>query len=310
MARDGMIYSLKIMTILLADDSFMAILEDGRVWRNITFYYDPTKRLNIRHYYDESDLPKIMKRLDKHLVRTPNIKLNNYIMGNNNNFVFACPKNLVYNEKNEFLAEFFFPDPHGEEIVAHCRDDKTTPIITNNKFNNDGTMVSLDKMDMVYMGDVVYTNDYGYTEQYMVWKSNGFFTRLFENYGIDIHIKIGDFNDVLVQFDNNTELANVINYDENNEIIPIDRINADDVERTENMVAPDNTTVNGAGTANTVPVSNAPSIRKVGAGKLSNVEEKPKDNNTTGVKTIMMDTAEGVDPNRVRELLDQGIFLL
>ena len=42
---------------------------------------------------------------------------------------------------------------------------------------------------MIYIGDFRYTNPNGYTETYCVWKSNGFFTRLFNDYGVNISVR-------------------------------------------------------------------------------------------------------------------------
>ena len=44
-------------------------------------------------------------------------------------------------------------------------------------------------MKMNILTEFNYTNDYNYTEPYVVFCSNGFFTRLFDNTGFDINVK-------------------------------------------------------------------------------------------------------------------------
>ena len=37
--------------------------------------------------------------------------------------------------------------------------------------------------------NIMYTNDYGYTCEYMIYISNGYFTRLYDGIGFDIKVK-------------------------------------------------------------------------------------------------------------------------
>lgn len=285
----------------ISAEDFVAILDDGRVLRNMTYYYDPARRLNIRSYNNEEDLPKLISRLDKHLVREPNIKLNDYVIGNNNYFVFACPKRLVYNANGKYLANFFFQDINSPEIKSHCRDDKTTPVYTNGNFDSKtNLLIELDEIGMEYMGETKYTNQYGYAEFYMVWKSNGFFTRLFENYGIDIHIRIGDYSGSPVIYVNDIAKPIEINYVDGEEYH--EEISD---ERTENMPEINTSTVSESAAANTIPTENTPSIQKSTGGIVSRMDEKQS--NVTDAVQI---GASNVSDARVKELLDQGIFLI
>lgn len=291
--------------INIDDQSFIAILEDGRILRNITNYYDPSKPMNIRRYLSEKDLPDIIRnRLDKHLVREPNIRINDYIIGNNKYFLFACPKRLVYDDNNHYHAAFYFPDLNSEEMTRYFRDDKTTPVYTNGKIDPEtGSFVKLDFMRMIYIGETEYTNDYGVTERYMVWRTNGFFTRLYENHGITMHFDIGPSHTVSpVVYTNKQEHITDINYINGIETpTPIP-----DTERTQNTM-PDNTiTISTSETGSTTTTNNAASIKKNAVGKTTNVEDKPTDN----IQTIMYSDNDGVDPIRRAELLQQGIFLI
>lgn len=143
-------------------------------------------------YYNESNLSALIRRLDKHLLDSADVQLKNYVIGNNNYFVYAAPKRLLYHRTGKQMIEFYLPDPNNEDIVAHCRDEHTTPIYTDGLWDEFNLLNKLYEMNMEYMGEFEFTNDYGYTETYMAWKTNGFFTRLFEDYGIDIHVKIND----------------------------------------------------------------------------------------------------------------------
>ena len=264
-------------------------------------------------YYDEEDLPTIINRLDKHLCRTPNIKLNNYVIGNNNNFVFACPKRYVYNYNWEWCAEFYLPDPNGEDIVRNCRDDKTTPIYTNGNFDDlQKTLVKLYEMKMDYMGECWYTNEFGFKEQYCVWKTNGFFTRLFENYGFTIRIKIGDYNtNGEIVYDNKTEqIMTVINYLNGEEYEAPNEIPE---EHTHNAPEEETMSVDVAGTASTLPKDNAASIKKTATRVVHTESNKPADAN---LQTIDISSLGGhtspktMTDQEVKDLLDQGIFLI
>ena len=157
--------------------------------------------LNISYYYNESQLPNLIKTLDKHLISSNNIELSNYAIGNNNYFVFACPKRLLLKENGDEFVEFYFPNPYDKNIVNNCNSNMTSPIYTDGKFDNKTRLMrKIYKISMINMGECLFTNDYGYTETYMVWKTNGYFTRLFDNFGIDIHIKIGDSSTIVTKY--------------------------------------------------------------------------------------------------------------
>lgn len=142
---------------------------------------------------DNTNLQTVFKLLNRSLQSSPEIILDNYVIGNNNYFVYACPKRLAYNNE-EFLLEFILPDPHSEDIIKNCRDDKTTPIYTSGNWDivHHNLLEPLKTMEMISLGEYKYTNSSGYAEVYCLWRSNGFFTRLFENYRFHIEVRYKD----------------------------------------------------------------------------------------------------------------------
>lgn len=334
-------------TVTVYDPDFYAILEDGTEWKQPLFYQtvdhvDDNHELHsdwddehgarwrgnnyetilkpkmnvLREYYDQYDLFQMLPHLDKHLLRTADIKLEDYIIGNNKYFVFACPKRLVYNGSKENTVEFYFPELDSEEILSNCRDDKTTPVYTDGHFEHETkSLKKLYKITMEPMGEFQYTNDYGYTEPYLMWKTNGFFTRLFENYGFDIHIKIGDFDKVDYGFDNSTKI-NTITYENNNLLGNIVHAYNAKPRSVDSMAITEDGTAEGdystmLNAMNNKETTNAETPKVLGDKSTT---DKSNDNNDTsvtsdGTNIEIMGSTKASD-KRIRELLDQGIFLL
>ena len=73
-------------------------------------------------------------------------------------------------------------------------DEKATPIYTTGNWSmlDHNLLEPLDEMRMIYIGEFNYTNNSGYTEPYCIWRSNGFFTRAFEDYGFHIKVRYID----------------------------------------------------------------------------------------------------------------------
>lgn len=145
------------------------------------YHNNPSQLLN--------DITKIIK---------PEIKLDlrDYIIGNNKYFIYAAPKRLVYNDDGKLLITFYLPDINSDEVKAANNDDKTMPILTNGAYTKEtvdpefsGELLSLDKYSMEIMTEFNYTNIYGYTEDYVIFKSNGFFTRLYDDTKFTINIR-------------------------------------------------------------------------------------------------------------------------
>lgn len=330
-------------------DNILAYTYDtGEYITDLGYYlhYGPRKPREYLGYTGERDLPSIIDRLDKYLIRTPNIKLNDYIIGNNNYFVFACPKRLVY-DTYKYYAEFYFPDPNGEDIVAHCRDDKTTPVYTDGVLDSKSKLLTkLYDMHMEYMGECLYTNEYGFREAYMVWKTNGFFTRLFENYGIDIRIKIGNFvTKSEVVFNHTKQIYDTINYingereqilddvfysvyaitDEDDvfDLLFAETVDSDVIEDigyyapgintgrvVYNATEQETETMDVAGNANTLPADNAASITKNPTKVIRTNSNEPADGTVHNISGGVIDISEAHDDKEVIDLLNQGIFII
>jgi len=142
--------------------------------------------------------------MNKILQESPELEIDNYIFGNNNYFIYACPTRLAYNNDKELL-EFIMPDPNSDDVKRYCRDDKATPIYTSGSWDditNHNLFEPLKKMEMIYLGEFVYTNSSGYTELYSVWRSNGYFTRLFDRYRFDKIIIRYKENSQIIKYDN------------------------------------------------------------------------------------------------------------
>ena len=298
------------------------LLEENYLIRGLSYTDNSTDQSLVLHplvdepipnytgYYNENDLSTIIRRLDKHLCRNTNIKLNDYVIGNNNYFLFACPTRYVYNNKWEWIAEFFFPDPNGEDIVAHCRDDKTTPVYTDGNFDHlNNTLIKLYEMKMEFMGECVFTNDFGYTERYCVWKTNGFFTRLFDNYGFDITIRTGNYSDLVINYINTKESNQytMINYIDGIEEIE-QETDVSNMETTHNAEPVHTTTVSTTDTANTVVTREMPNDRSIPDVSLEKTNTRTI--HSTSNAPVTMFGNSNVSDAKAKELLDKGIFLI
>jgi hypothetical protein len=125
------------------------------------------------------------------------LNIDTYKIGNNNYFIYACPKRLAYDENGRCNIKFCMPDINDEDLIAYGKDDLTIPVYTDGSFDYQNNLIKLNECKMVYMGEFEYTNGSGYTETYVMWKSNGFFTRKYENYEFNISIKsVEDFMEI------------------------------------------------------------------------------------------------------------------
>lgn len=170
-------------------------METEEVIDNQNYILDKTHSSNMRNiliYRKPTHLQHMVSSMRYNLQISPEIVLDDYIIDNNKYFVYACPRRLAFDNDGTRLIEFMMPDPKSDDIKEHCRDDYTIPIYTNGNLNNSNLLESLDSMKMLYMGEFKYTNHSGYTEWYCMWRSNGFFTRLFDGYGLHINIRYKD----------------------------------------------------------------------------------------------------------------------
>ena len=157
----------------------------------VVYEYKIPEDLNFNNGIEDH---RILRNLNVSYQLSPELTLDDYIIGNNNYFVYACPKRLAYNG-NKLLIEFLMPDPRSDEILAkNMEDEKATPIYTTGNWSilDHNLLEPLDEMRMIYIGEFNYTNNSGYTEPYCIWRSNGFFTRAFEDYGFHIKVRYID----------------------------------------------------------------------------------------------------------------------
>lgn len=136
-----------------------------------------------------NDNRSLILALHRDLQEIKTVTLKDYIVGNNKYFIVAMPRRYAYQD-NELNISFYLPELNTDEVIAANNDEFTTPILTNGKLNPDATMVSLDSYKMEILNDrFSFTNQSGFTEDYIIFKSNGFFTRLYENVKFNFYIR-------------------------------------------------------------------------------------------------------------------------
>ena len=291
-----------IHLIDIESEELMAVLENGEIIGGGFDWEFDKNQLFTRYYYDESQLPLLIHNLDKYLVREPNVRINSLEIGNNNIFVFACPKRLVTNSNNPII-QFIFPDLESEELLAHTLESSYLPIYTDGKIDPDTKrLTDIKIIQAEYMGECEFTNDYGFTETYVVYRTNGFFKRLFIDYGIDIHIIVGDYT-------YETVFINNIPQDDVDNNYPDDIVVIDPSEEEEYMRELGTRTVGPAMAANTLPKSFKPTtVQMLTRGPVSNPKRTIR--HIQGMPTVDMG-AKGLTDNQVKRLLDEdGIFII
>lgn len=211
------IYNLKLLKDNMPDglidfenDGILAIYEDGTIYKDIVIAedyeasgimvtgqeaYELAKVLEeagivINGYYNKSDLSRLIGTLNCVHQDTPTLSFGTYVIGSNNYFVYACPKRLAYNENGYRVIRFTMPDINDPDVIAYGKDDHTTPVYTDGSFDQyTNTLIKLDQCKMEYLDEFEYTNPSGYTETYVIWKTNGFFTRKYDDYEFKMSIK-------------------------------------------------------------------------------------------------------------------------
>ena len=168
------------------DLNFVAVCLDGRILRNGIGTTNTGK--NVIEYTGIGDLQQMLGKLNCSLQDTVTLTLEKYILGSNNYFVYAAPKRLVYDANGNCLIKFIMPDINDPELIAHGKDDHTTPVYTNGLWDEQNCLIKMKKCEMVRLGEFYYTNQYGYTELYIAWRSNGFFTRCYDDYEFEIKV--------------------------------------------------------------------------------------------------------------------------
>lgn len=163
----------------LDDPNLVAILSDGRMLHNLKVYGANT---GLGECYYGTDLPMIMPTLNKVLQDDLSLDFDKYKIGSNNYFVYACPKRLAYDSTGKCLVHFVMPDINSREIIDYGKDDLTVPVYTDGTFDNQNRLNELSKCEMKYLAEFDYRNPSGYEEKYVMWRSNGFFTRKYDDY--------------------------------------------------------------------------------------------------------------------------------
>ena len=128
---------------------------------------------------------KLISDLNKRVKPNRDLSLINYKFGNNKYFIYAAPKRLVYDSDGKSMITFYNPDIKSVKM----RDDKTIPKFTNGLLDDTKSLISLDEFKMEYFTECDFINKYGYSEKYVIFKSNGFFTRLYEDTKFELYVK-------------------------------------------------------------------------------------------------------------------------
>lgn len=148
----------------------------------------------LTNYFIASDLEYLLNSLNCVYQPTPELELNDFIIGNNNYFIFACPRDYAFDENNNILIKFKGPDLNDPDLIANFNDGKSVPYFTSGEYsyNSNNKLEALDEFEIKFLDEFTYTDKNGTTNDYCVFKSNGFFTRNMDNFKIDISISYKD----------------------------------------------------------------------------------------------------------------------
>ena len=138
-------------------------------------------------YHDDPD--RLLHDITKSIQPTADLDLLDVIINNNRYFIYALPKRLIYDADGKMVLSFYLPDLSSDEVKLANNDDKTTPVLTNGDMDQSNCLIDLEEYKMEVFTEFNYTNDSGYTEPYVVYKSNGYFTRLYDETKFNINIR-------------------------------------------------------------------------------------------------------------------------
>ena len=130
-------------------------------------------------------------KFTKILQDTLEVDIENYDIGNNNYFYFAAPSDLCTTQFNATPSininilnlQNNDNDPLYLSAVPYYTDGSYDVYTTNNLHKK------ICEIKMVYCAKQIITNKYGYQKEYIIWRSNGYFTNLPDNHLINIKIK-------------------------------------------------------------------------------------------------------------------------
>ena len=173
------------------------------------------ERDNVSGEEPDIDNDEIMRRLTRVLNEDGELLLEDYTMDNNKYFIYAAPKSYLYNEEGEMKLNFYLPD-----LNSFTDDDlmpgtvfTNVPLLTNGKYiTKDGEVLPIPSTDVItgddgyttkYHNNMIklnkytiseldrfnYTNSSGYNEEYVIMKTNGYFTHLKYDTKVRISVK-------------------------------------------------------------------------------------------------------------------------
>lgn len=149
----------------------------------------------VKEYHTSEDLNDLLNNesiMNSVAQDTPTLDFNKYKIGSNNYFVYAAPKRIVYNNDGKMIVKFIMPDLDDRDLIDYGKDDHTTPIYTDGTFDEHNCLVKLDKCEMICLGEFEHKNKYGFVETYVIWRSNGFFTRKYDDYLFNMRVMSED----------------------------------------------------------------------------------------------------------------------
>lgn len=140
---------------------------------------------DYHRYNSEADLKHMMAHLEKHLQEDAELDIR-YPISNNNYWIYCIPKSYALNKDGSKKIEFYMQDLKDPDLLDHASNKYSIPLYGK---IIDGMMTKIDHMDMEYLGETEYTSEYGISQQYIVYRTNGYFHKLFDEYGIHIQCK-------------------------------------------------------------------------------------------------------------------------
>jgi hypothetical protein len=95
------------------------------------------------------------------------------------------PEKYAYNYDRSKKFDFYMQDLKDPDLLDHANNNYSMPLYGTYK---DNRLERLDEIKMEYLGETEYTNEYGIKTNYILYRTNGFFNRIYDDYGI--HIKV------------------------------------------------------------------------------------------------------------------------
>lgn len=172
--------------VFIDDKDLFALTEDERrIYAEFNLSNIITDEFDVKN---EKELDMVISSMDKYLLEDPvkvdaNIAIDNY-----NYFVIAIPKKNAYYSNGDRTFEFRLPDLNDSTLLNNTYEQYSTPLYTNGELNINNQLVSLDKMNMYYLGDINHTSEFNITQKYSLWRTNGYFTKIYPDYKLDIRL--------------------------------------------------------------------------------------------------------------------------